>query len=257
MRRQLLTIIAAAAPSTDAPGGAAGALAAPTPEEVSHAETFVLPYSSVLPGELWLQPLFPRAAAAAAPLRALLQTTPRAGHGGDEERTALDAALPALQEALSRSPHAAPRSGRDEPAGGTADDVAGSAWRASWCTDYAIAACAPGTGRDGLRDAAGTAGSVRVALWHAADAPPTSKMRAVWHAALLRAQLSEATRLDAPTIGDVLDAAGETAHATWPTVHAALERAGWDLSNAHLDGDAGCLDARNDSHGERGVTTVE
>ena len=189
-------------------------LTAPTPEEISQVETFVWPYASLLPGEMVLQPLFdPTAAAAAAPFP-MRQT---------ESSKLLAAALPALESAA-----AAAQSGK--PKARVVEDVE---WRAAWCEGYAIAA----------------GGGGRVALWHAGDASTEDKMRAVWHAAVLRRTLGSSNNSgggagdeSAPLLPRAAwEAASATADATWPAVHAALVNAGWDLTSAHLDGCGGSL----------------
>ena len=38
-----------------------------------------------------------------------------------------------------------------------------------------------------------------------------------------------------------MESASATTEATWADVHEALLAAGWDLSNAHLDGEGGAL----------------
>lgn len=234
-------------PISDADTGAAGRLWAASPEDIAQAETFVLPYTSVVAGELWLQPLFPSAAASATLLRLGVRRDEKADGGGSGARTDLGAALPALQSSLPQrgvvDVSGAAALGADgdmgdfdEAASSPFGDVADySAWRAAWCDGYAIAACAAG------------GDTVRVALWYRADMQPESKMRAVWHATMLRSRLSSAgLRTDGATtsqiIRDALEATTSTAHATWPQVYAALEHAGWDLRSAYLDGEAGSLE---------------
>lgn len=233
--------VSSALSSSQGDGGQCS-IVAPSPADVAVDEAFVQPYTSTLHGELWLQPLFPTAAAAAAPMVAFFAPLGRLRAGGAGGRpadaTALAAALPALEAALAGA--GAPTG--SHPAADVADGRrvhAGGAWRASWCAEYAIAACIP-PGADGAR----------VAVWHAADAAPADKMRAVWHATLLRRQRSggdEARAGLAPIAGAcalsaAMEAASDAAHDTWPEVHEALEAAGWDLGSSYLDGEGGCMD---------------
>ena len=85
----------------------------------------------------------------------------------------------------------------------------------------------------------GTGAEHRVALWHTSSSGPEEKLRAMWHASLLRESLGPACA-SGPPRGEAAIAA--LAHATWPEVHAALADAGWDMATVHLDGDGGYLD---------------
>ena len=213
--------------------GTTAVLVAPTPDEVAHDETFVLPYASVAPGQMMLQPLFPPAAAASAPLLAVLAPLGRlsplgsAGEGSGADATSIGEALPALKAAIrGRAFPPAADDGGDPSSGG-----GGCSWRARWCDGYAIAACVTPADQ-----------SVRVAVWHDAKSGPAEQMRAVWHATLLRTRWESAAHLDAHAIDARIDAASDAVRASWPEVHAALMAAGWDMSKAHLDGDGGCVE---------------
>ena len=196
-------------------------LAAPTPAEVAAVETFVAPYASVLPGELLLQPLFREGFLPAwAP--------GWAAGAGSGSCPLLHAVLPLL-----RAQAGAEGAERPHASGGAAS----GGWRASWHGAYALAV-RDGVTAVGEAGAAGAGGAV--ALWYGTHASAADKLRAVWHASLLRRGPVAAGRCEATLAADD-DAAAALAAATWPRAHAALERAGWDLGTLYLDGDGGSL----------------
>jgi hypothetical protein len=199
-------------------------LEALTPEYVASQETFVMPYASPIPGELLLQPLFTRRVLAEE-----LGSLRGSDGGGADLRLALRALAAA---AGATDPHT-----KSASTDGDGDERAGSAWIASWCDSYAIAVCA----RDGHEGA-------RVALWHVGDASAESKLKAFWHASMLRRRLSSRAASSLGSSGQTLCPRSEIAsalelvHTSWDEVRSAITRAGWDLNATHLDGDGGSID---------------
>ena len=189
-------------------------LIAPSPESISKEETFVLQYRSVLAGEMLMQPLF--------------RARPHQVDAGPAASSDLNAALPALVGAASSS-HAAWTSG---------------AWSAAYFEGFAIAAYRaaeePPRGQP----------TMRVALWHMVGATAESKIRAVWHACVLRDRLGLVNAEGPPvSLLDEIQYANREADAAWSGVREALLAAHWDLTHAHLDGEGGSLDFHSDDAG--------
>lgn len=222
------TAVAANAPPPASVASVDTPLAAPTPSDVARVETFGWPYVSVLPGQLYVQPLFGEGLVASLLPRWTLGVASR----DRESWGVLYAALPLLQAQYEQGSqhtqgcHPAPR--QVSPGA----NIAG-VWCASWHGAYAIAI------RGGEQGSAPTECKLAVALWHGSQATPADKLHAMWHASVLRHF--------AATVGCGADAraaneaAAARACASWPLVYAAMEAAGWDLSTAYLDGDGGSL----------------
>ena len=81
--------------------------------------------------------------------------------------------------------------------------------------------------------------AAQVLVWHRPGAPPEEKLRAVWHACLLRHRWNGAS---APPAGAEADRLHALAHASWPAALSALRRSGWDTALVYLDGDGGSLE---------------
>lgn len=213
-----------------------------SPEAVAEQEMFTLPYRSVLPGRLLLQPLF--SAASALWNGGLLSNA-----ANQDARRHLDAAWPLLEAARNRY-------GEDAAAaneGGSAVVVDGqfsstmdggtrltSRWQAAWFDRYALAAVSRREEIDGS--------DPLVALWHVRNAQPADRLRAFWHASLVRHRLAmlPAASCDGgaetcPLI-DVLHECAIVARLTWPHVERALGTAGWDMRTVFLEGSGGTLD---------------
>ena len=178
-------------------------LLAPSPDQISRSETFVMLYASVLAGQLLVQPVFQM----------------KGGFLLGTQAVTVCAALPALEAAVLSG------------VGGGAES---GDWSASWYGGYVIAACCGSGGSDG---------GFRVALWHLNGATNESKIYAMWHASLLRRELARCgkSRLSSE-LPSRIRATRAAAEDTWSEVHAAMVDAGWDMAVVHLDGDGGAVE---------------
>lgn len=97
------------------------------------------------------------------------------------------------------------------------------------------------------------AAAAQVLVWHRAEATAEAKLRAVWHACLLRhhhaawtkppdADAATATATAATVATRPLDELHALAHASWPHALEAMRRSGWDVGRVYLDGDGACLE---------------
>ena len=209
-------------------------LVAPSPEAVGAEESFTLPYRSILPGTLLLQPLFTGSVVKtdiSSHLHAAwpLVQAARVAAAGSDAADAAAAALPAGNAArMAREPLEPSR----------------TLWHASWYRGYALATLARG-GDPGK-------GGFIVALWYTRDAPIADHPRAYWHASLVRRRLAmapnafplvvEAGGQGASLHQRILYECALEAQRTWPSVEAALGGAGWDMCTTFLEGDGGALD---------------
>lgn len=76
----------------------------------------------------------------------------------------------------------------------------------------------------------------QVCLWHTFNATSEVKIQGVWHASVLRRLLHQAEVSSMQH-----DELHWIAEVTWPHVKESLQRKGWDLETAYLDGERGCL----------------
>ena len=207
-------------------------LIAPPPATVARDETFACAYVSVFGPhtELHLQPLLGPATnvvhpGATADLRAVRTLLP----SGSGSRAAIaDVA---------------------EASGGWC-----AAWHGVDPDGTAAAAAATPLYAISHRSATAEAGGAAVAqvlVWHRAEATAEAKLRAVWHASLLRyhheawAQspgLAAAAATAAAATPRALDELHALAHASWPHALEAMRRSGWDVGRVYLDGDGACLE---------------
>ena len=215
-----------------------------TPEATSAVETFALAYRSVMPATLLLQPPL-----SIHPLSTHRLLSSKPGH--------LQAALPLLEaaaaEAVAAEAAAARVAAAEGAAAGAADSFGEAAargagagtrysvavahgWHASWHDGYALASSRGVNG-----------GPPIVALWYesaeeaAAEADAQTKLRAFWHASMVRCRLAQEVATEGE-LRPMLEECAHIAEATWPKVEAALIAAQWDLRTLYLDGAGGSLD---------------
>jgi len=113
----------------------------------------------------------------------------------------------------------------------------GSRWHGGWHANgaYALAwRSSTDLGHDGGR-VYSSAVTAPVLLWHCQGATNLSKLRAFWHACVLRHHLSKDGCED-------VDRLHRYAEEWWPQVHQSLEDSGWSFERVFLDGVGGCLD---------------
>jgi len=222
-------------------------LDAPPPAAIAREETFARDYVSVLgaDSELQLQPLLGPAtggvqfwlrAGATADLRAVRPLLP-SGTG--------DAVAAAADAAEASGGWCAAWHGTD-PDGTVAASAAETTAAAPL---YAIAHRAAAAAEAGGAAAA----TAQVLVWHRAEATAEAKLRAVWHACLLRhhhaawtqppdTDAATATATAATVATRPLDELHALAHASWPHALEAMRRSGWDVGRVYLDGDGACLE---------------
>ena len=181
-----------------------------TPEEVAAMETFTLGYRSILPGRLYLQPLF----AAKHPWGTQAK-------GEVAEMMASLLGLDDVTRGAERAEQLYPRC-------------------ASWHDGYVLVAGISSTGGAvvGLWHAAHTDPSTKLrAVWHASLA----RIRLAEQGGSIVATQEEIRK----TLAQIARITGDM----WPHVEKAVVSAGWELQTVFLDGDGGCLDL-NDVKGE-------
>lgn len=130
-----------------------------------------------------------------------------------------------------------------------------SQWESSWHAGglYAIAfRRASGEPKGAGGGAGGATLEPSLVLWYASHAQPRDKVRAMWHACLLRRRMAAAASAEAASAEPAAQPADDVerwhmqAEESWPHVQAAFEAAGWDLRSTYIDGDEGCLALEND-----------
>mmetsp|Transcript_14143 Transcript_14143/g.27944 ORF Transcript_14143/g.27944 Transcript_14143/m.27944 type:complete len:507 (+) Transcript_14143:50-1570(+) len=194
-------------------------LRAPTPHEVAEEETILLPRSEPLfQRGLLLQPLFSGAANHAPLLRIPPLLLPR--------RVEAAAALPLLHS-------------------GSCAQAMGSQWHGGWHADgaYALAWRSSTDISNAGSRVYSSAGTAPVLLWHCQGATNLSKLQAVWHACVLRDNLSKDGCED-------VDRLHRYAEQWWPQVHQSLEASGWSFERVFLDGAGGCLELEAENQRE-------
>ena len=221
-------------------------LVAPRPEAIADLESFILPYSSVFDTPLLLQPL----------------VNPLVNPGGPKKGlTALGASISQrLGLSTLRVEHAAALALVENRGGAGGGRVASgrrteSQWESSWHAGglYAIAfRRASGEPKGAGGGAGGATLEPSLVLWYASHAQPRDKVRAMWHACLLRRRMAAAASAEAASAEPAAQPADDVerwhmqAEESWPHVQAAFEAAGWDLRSTYIDGDEGCLALEND-----------
>ena len=221
-------------------------LVAPRPEAIADLESFILPYSSVFDTPLLLQPL----------------VNPLVNPGGPKKGlTALGASISQrLGLSTLRVEHAAALALVENRGGARGGRVASgrrteSQWESSWHAGglYAIAfRRASGEPKGAGGGAGGATLEPSLVLWYASHAQPRDKVRAMWHACLLRRRMAAAASAEAASAEPAAQPADDVerwhmqAEESWPHVQAAFEAAGWDLRSTYIDGDEGCLALEND-----------
>ena len=221
-------------------------LVAPRPEAIADLESFILPYSSVFDTPLLLQPL----------------VNPLVNPGGPKKGlTALGASISQrLGLSTLRVEHAAALALVENRGGAGGGRVARgrrteSQWESSWHAGglYAIAfRRASGEPKGAGGGAGGATLEPSLVLWYASHAQPRDKVRAMWHACLLRRRMAAAASAEAASAEPAAQPADDVerwhmqAEESWPHVQAAFEAAGWDLRSTYIDGDEGCLALEND-----------
>ena len=222
-------------------------LVAPRPEAIADLESFILPYSSVFDTPLLLQPL----------------VNPLVNPGGPKKGlTALGASISQrLGLSTLRVEHAAALALVENRGGAGGGRVASgrrtteSQWESSWHAGglYAIAfRRASGEPKGAGGGAGGATLEPSLVLWYASHAQPRDKVRAMWHACLLRRRMAAAASAEAASAEPAAQPADDVerwhmqAEESWPHAQAAFEAAGWDLRSTYIDGDEGCLALEND-----------
>lgn len=102
--------------------------------------------------------------------------------------------------------------------------ASGPVWECDWHVDGAYALARTWVGRE------------PVLVWYAKNTPPEDRLRAVWHACVIR----HVRDMQHPVSGCRAD---DIAHAMWPSVLEALQEADWTTSSVHLDGTGAFLES--------------